>query len=175
MLRYQFTLLGELPNQSADNWLCSLRDVSRKCDFGQDCCTNCEPTHILGQLIAGVADNAVRITLLEQARRCTHSGPSSYHPTHDRNTPTTSKAINLSTPSGKQHTRPENRMHHRAKKFASHQALRGKIVTDRLLADTLAHHSSQCPAFGKTCDHYCGKENHFAVICESEAKPGASS
>jgi hypothetical protein len=66
VLRYQFTLLGQLPNQSADNWLCSLRDVSRKCDFGQDCCANCEPTRILGQLIAGVVDNAVRITLLEQ-------------------------------------------------------------------------------------------------------------
>jgi hypothetical protein len=31
-------------------------------------------------------------------------------------------------------------MHHRAKKFASHQALRGKMVTHRLLADTVAAH-----------------------------------
>ncbi|KZS04174.1 Uncharacterized protein APZ42_032919 [Daphnia magna] len=34
--------------------------------FGQDCCANCEPTRILRQLIAGVADNAVRIKMLEQ-------------------------------------------------------------------------------------------------------------
>ena len=61
--RHQFTLLIQLPNQTADNWLCSLRDVSRKCDFGLDCCALCEPTRILGQLIAGVADNAVRIKL----------------------------------------------------------------------------------------------------------------
>ena len=62
--RHQFALLAQLPNQTADNWLCSLRDISRKCDFGVDCCANCEPTRILGQLIAGVADNAVRIKLL---------------------------------------------------------------------------------------------------------------
>lgn len=36
------------------------------CDFGQDCCANCELPRTLGQLIAGVADNAVRIKLLEQ-------------------------------------------------------------------------------------------------------------
>ncbi|KAI9549418.1 hypothetical protein GHT06_004650 [Daphnia sinensis] len=50
--RHQFAVLYQLPNQTADNWLCSLRDVSRKCDFSQDCCANCEPTRILGQLIA---------------------------------------------------------------------------------------------------------------------------
>lgn len=34
----QFPLCFQLPNQSADNWLCSLRDLRYNCDFGQDCC-----------------------------------------------------------------------------------------------------------------------------------------
>lgn len=59
--RHQFALCSQSPNQSADNWLCILRDLSRKCDFVQDFCANCEPTRILGQLISGVADNTVRI------------------------------------------------------------------------------------------------------------------
>ena len=63
--RHQFAICFQLPNQSADNWLCSLRDISRKCDFGQDCCALCEPTRILGQLISDVAENTVRIKLLE--------------------------------------------------------------------------------------------------------------
>ena len=63
--RHQFALCFQLPNQSADNWLCSLRDLSRKCDFVKDCCALCEPTRILGQVISGVEDNAVRIKLLE--------------------------------------------------------------------------------------------------------------
>jgi hypothetical protein len=63
--RHQFAICFQLPNQSADNWLCSLRDISRKCEFGQDFCALCEPTRILGQLISGVADNTVRIKLLE--------------------------------------------------------------------------------------------------------------
>jgi hypothetical protein len=45
-------------------------------------------------------------------------------------------------------------------------------ATCHYCGDPRRHHSSQCPVFGKTCDH-CGKENHFAAVCESEGKPGA--
>ncbi len=31
----------------------------------------------------------------------------------------------------------------------------------------LWHNTTQCPAFGKKCDN-CGKDNHFASVCEGE-------
>ncbi|KAK3754450.1 hypothetical protein QZH41_009233, partial [Actinostola sp. cb2023] len=30
---------------------------------------------------------------------------------------------------------------------------------------------SECPAYGKTCDH-CGRANHFAAICQAKSQPG---
>ena len=63
--RHQFAICVQLLNQSADNWLCSLRAISRKCDFGENCFALGEPARTLGQLISGVVDNSVRIKLLE--------------------------------------------------------------------------------------------------------------
>ncbi|KAK4006422.1 hypothetical protein OUZ56_011575 [Daphnia magna] len=64
--RHQMALCTQRPNQQADNWLCELRDISRKCNFIGDCCARCEVTRILGQVVTGVADNEVRIKLLGQ-------------------------------------------------------------------------------------------------------------
>ncbi|KAK3731812.1 hypothetical protein QZH41_007627 [Actinostola sp. cb2023] len=30
---------------------------------------------------------------------------------------------------------------------------------------------SECPAYGKTCDH-CGRANHFAAVCQAKSQPG---
>ena len=64
--RNQFSLNLQRPTQSADNWLCELRDLCRKCDFNSDCCGRCESTRILGQVIHGVHNNEVRIKLQEK-------------------------------------------------------------------------------------------------------------
>jgi hypothetical protein len=39
--------------------------MARKCEFATDCCANCEPTRILGQLIFGIESDDVRVKLLE--------------------------------------------------------------------------------------------------------------
>ncbi|KZR98906.1 Uncharacterized protein APZ42_005455, partial [Daphnia magna] len=49
-------------------------DLSRKCDFAGDCCARCEATRILGQIVTGVADNDVRIKLLEKGDTLTLDG-----------------------------------------------------------------------------------------------------
>nr|CAH0109788.1 unnamed protein product [Daphnia galeata] len=76
---HQFATCFQLPNQSADNWLCSLRNISRKCDFGQDCCALCEVTRIFDQLISVVANNTFRINIWNSA---THSLVRPKHPNY---------------------------------------------------------------------------------------------
>jgi hypothetical protein len=53
-------------NESSDNWLCELRELASKCGLSEDCCSNCQPTRILGQIVYGVYDDDVRRKLLEQ-------------------------------------------------------------------------------------------------------------
>jgi hypothetical protein len=53
-------------NESADNWLCELRELASKCGFSEDCCSKCLPTRILGQIVYGVYDYDLRRKLLEQ-------------------------------------------------------------------------------------------------------------
>lgn len=64
--RHGFTMCVQNPNQPGENLLWSLRDLSRKCYFQQDCCAKCEPTRIVGQFVSKVSDNTVCIELLEQ-------------------------------------------------------------------------------------------------------------
>jgi hypothetical protein len=63
--RQQFSAKKQGVQQGVDDWLCELRDLARKCEFATDCCANCEPTRILGQLIFGVGSDNVRVKLLE--------------------------------------------------------------------------------------------------------------
>jgi hypothetical protein len=171
--RHQFALCFQLPNQSADNWLCNLRDISRKCDFGSDCCASCEPTRILGQLISGVADNAVRIKLLElgdaltldQALTILRSAETSR--LQAASLQQSDHAINAirhsAYKSSKSPTRDDKQT-----RFASDNKSRGRTSAPcRYCAGPRRNGTTQCPAFRKICDN-CGKDNHFA--CESEPK-----
>lgn len=69
--RHQFALWSQLQNQSADNCVCSLRDLNRKCDLNQGWCGYCKPTQILGQILSRVEDNTVRIKLIEMGEALT--------------------------------------------------------------------------------------------------------
>lgn len=52
--RKQFSARVQREHETIDDWLCDLRSISSKCEFGADCCAACEPTRILGQLVFGV-------------------------------------------------------------------------------------------------------------------------
>ena len=58
-------------NGPADDWLCDLRDIASKCEFNSDCCSQCEPTRIIGQIIFGVQDDDVRLKFLEKGANLT--------------------------------------------------------------------------------------------------------
>jgi hypothetical protein len=64
--RQQFSSRVQRDQEAIDDWLCDLRSISSKCEFGVDCCANCEPTRILGQLVFGVRSDDDRRKLLEQ-------------------------------------------------------------------------------------------------------------
>ncbi|EFX84581.1 hypothetical protein DAPPUDRAFT_238988 [Daphnia pulex] len=64
--RQQFAMKKQRANESADNWLCELRELASKCEFLKDCCSKCQPTRILGQIVFGVYDDDVRRKLLER-------------------------------------------------------------------------------------------------------------
>ena len=170
-------MLVQLPHQTADNWLCNLRDVSRKCDFGLDCCALCEPTRILGQLIAGVADNAVRIKLLEQGDALTLDQALIILRTSET-TQLQAASLQQGDPSvnaikkSAYKTAQSDTTATKQTRFAptQHRSRGSTSATCRYCGGPRRHNSSQCPAFGKLCNH-CGKENHFAAVCESEAKP----
>ena len=63
--RTEFDSCNRRQNQSIDNWLCKLRDLSQKCEFEIGCCPLCETERQLGRIVNGVTDNDVRIKLLE--------------------------------------------------------------------------------------------------------------
>ncbi|KAI9550593.1 hypothetical protein GHT06_004908 [Daphnia sinensis] len=157
--RHQFAVLYQLPNQTADNWLCSLRDVSRKCDFSQDCCANCEPTRILGQLIAGVADNAVRIKMLEQGDALTLDQALTILRTAEA---TQSQAASLQTAES-----AINAIRRSAYKTGKTEETKEKQLR---FAHGTKPPMEKSATPGKTCDH-CGKSDHFAKVCEGTAKP----
>jgi hypothetical protein len=69
--RQQFALCKQRANEAADNWLCDLRDLARKCEFATDCCANCQPTRILGQVVYGVYDDEIRRKLHEKGATLT--------------------------------------------------------------------------------------------------------
>ncbi|XP_046653821.1 uncharacterized protein LOC124344350 [Daphnia pulicaria] len=171
--RHQFALCFQLPNQSADNWLCSLRDISRKCDFGQDCCARCEPTRILGQLISGVSDNAVRIKLLElgdaltleQALTILRSAETSQ--LQAASLQQNDHAINAIRRSAYKSSKSPTRDNKQTRFAPDTKSNDRTSAPCRYCGGPRRHSTTQCPAFGKSCDN-CGKDNHFASVCESD-------
>jgi hypothetical protein len=57
--RQLFALSKQRANEVADNGLCDLRELAHKCEFTFDCCADCQPTRILGQLVYGVYDDEI--------------------------------------------------------------------------------------------------------------------
>ena len=177
--RHQFALCFQLPNQSADHWLCSFRDLSRKCDFGKDCYARFEPTRILGQLISGIEDNAVCIKLLElgdaitldQALTILRSAESSRAQAAPlQQSDHAINAIRRSTyKSNKLESSDEKQT-----RFSPDTAASSKTTApNRYCGGPKCHSHKDCPAHGKISDK-CGKKNHSAAMCVSDPKPSAA-
>jgi hypothetical protein len=122
--RHQFAICFQLPNQSADNWLCSLCDISRKCETSQ-------------LKAASLQQNDHAINAIRRSAYKSSKSPTC-----------------------------ENKQ----TRFAPDKKSLGRTSAPcRYCGGPRRHGTTQCPAFGKSCDN-CGKDNHFASVCESEPK-----
>jgi len=167
--RQQFAAKKQGVQQAADDWLCELRDLARRCEFATDCCANCEPTRILGQLIFGVESDDVRVKLLEQGatlsldRALTIIRTAEASNKQSKNLKTgDAAAIQGATSSYK-----------RFKQKSSKPPAGGSSSAGATFAgcwncgsETRCKPLTACPAQGKDC-RKCGLLNHYSKVCRN--------
>ena len=59
------------PNEATDDWLCDLREITRKCEFSADCCAKWESSQIPTQIIRGGNQEMLQRKLLEKGESLT--------------------------------------------------------------------------------------------------------
>jgi hypothetical protein len=171
----KFSSRVQRDTESADSWLSDLRDLARKCEFEKDCCTACQNTRILGQVVFGVFDDEVRRKLLElgatltldmaltmlrtaeatrlQASTIKQGGAA---PVHQLKTPA------AKPPMGKPAT--QHRDQHRGRPAARWHPPGTKPYGCWNCGSATRHAKEDCPAFGKECLG-CHKTGHFQAVC----------
>lgn len=180
--RQQFSTKKQEDGQAADDWLCELRDIARKCKFVSDCCANCDPTRILGQVVAGVRDDEARVKLLDKGKDLTLDSALT--------TLRTAEAAGIQATSIKhgdaaaiQATRSA---HQKAKQEKRNRKGDGAPTKSKQTGKTKHANSEGCrncgastrhalmefPAHGQNCNK-CSRLNHFARVCKSQAKKDA--
>ena len=176
--RQKFASHKQRADQSVDDWLCELRDLARKSDFGSDCCAACEPTRILGQVVYGVHDPNVRVELLKQGAALTLDQALTIVRTAEA---TSRQAANITCSDTTPIQQVHRSAHKRGKGFGGPPKSRPPATSDRKPSSHVATpgcfgcgalkrcEPGNCPALGKKCNK-CGKLNHFAPVCKSSAK-----
>ncbi|XP_045025183.1 uncharacterized protein LOC123469907 [Daphnia magna] len=179
--RQQFSAKKQGAQQSADDWLCELRDLARKCEFQTDCCARCEPTRILGQLIFGLESDEVRVKLLEQGVALTLDAALTILRTAEASN---KQSINLKTGDAAA-IQGANSTYRRFKQTSGSPPPRDKTgkppardnkpANDKFTGCGNCGSKSQCkpltacPAQGRKCNK-CGRPNHYAQVCRN-SKP----
>ena len=179
--RQQFALSKQRANEAADNWLCDLRELARKCEFAVDCCANCQPTRILGQLVYGVYDDEIRRKLLERGATLSLdqaidilrvAEAASQQATNLKSGDAAAiQALPKSTyKKGKtQKQNNSNSSHHPARDKPSPSQSKENNKSDGCwnCGGKTRHSRQQCPANGKECNK-CTKIGHFEKVCNSK-------
>lgn len=189
--RQQFASKKQGSQQAADDWLCKLRDLARKCEFATDCCALCEPTRNLGQLISGVYSDEVRVKLLEQGAALTLdqaltilltakvSNTQSKNLKHGEAVAiqgATSSYKKFKQPSSASMPPPRSATPKAAEPPAFSPGTPGNSFTGCWYCGnkTRCKPLSACPAQGKQCGK-CGFPNHFGKMCRSRNRKSSSS
>ena len=175
--RQQFKTCTQRQDLSIDNWLCELRDLSRKYEF-ETCCSRCDAEQILDQFLFGLNDREIQQKLFD-------IGPSL---TLDQATATarTCETSKLAT--------------EQLKTDASVQGIKSKSMYQKqklvkVTTATAAAVKADAPTkpTGATCDkcgleirpggHFCPTKNancrkcdgvgHFKAVCTAKAKVSA--
>jgi hypothetical protein len=175
--RQQFSAKKQGTQQSADDWLCELRDLARKCEFQTDCCARCEPTRILGQLIFGVESDEVRVKLLEQGDTLTLDAALTILRTAEASN---KQSINLKTGDAaaiqgatsnyrrfkQMSDRPPPRETGKQPAGDSELDFDGFTGCWNCGSKSRCRPLTACPAQGRKCNK-CGKPNHYAQVCRT--------
>ena len=179
--RQQLVLKKQIEGQSVDDWLCELRDIARKCEFAGDCCGECEPTRILGQIVHGVFNDDVRVKLLDKGddltlddalkivRSAEAISKQAFNIKHG------SSAAIQGTRSAHQRSKQEKQRQKGGSRRRSGPPKDNRPPASKQSTGcwncgaATRHASTECPAHGQVCSK-CGRQNHFAKVCKSAPK-----
>ena len=169
--RQKFAQCKQRENQAVDDWLCDLRDLARKCNFTEDCCNNCETTRILGQIIAGVYADEVRVDLLKKEKLTLDDALNSARSYEEAN----SQATNIRNGGSSSQVQQVHKSRHKKAKDAkmfdkkTEKNVGGRFTNKPADSRKGGCHrcgssrrceKEKCPAYDKECSK-CGKMNHF--------------
>ena len=174
--RQRFSLTKQAADQSADDWLCELRDLARKCEFATDCCARCEPTRILGQVVAGVFNDEVRVKFLEQGAALTLDQALTILRTAESSAQqsTTLKHGDAAAMQATSSTYKSNKQITHANMYTKPSGRPFSQDKDSRIerrgcwncgATTRCNPIEFCPAQKKECNN-CNRLNHYAKVCK---------
>ena len=150
--------------ESFDDWLISLREIARKCNFGK-CCDRCENLRLLDQIVLGVRDPDIRQKLLAKGADLTLEIASDIcqseeHAYRDRTE--CSQDVMISKLSKSTYKKQKAQ-------FTSKN--NGDVKKGKCKFCNYEHEfkKGKCPATGKKC-RSCDKTGHFESCCTKKDK-----
>ena len=177
--RQHFKSCTQRPSLTIDNWLCELREISRKCEF-ETCCNKCETEQMLDQFLFGLVDKEVQLKLFDIGPGLTLDQAISIARTCEM-----SKLLAEQLQPSSSVLAIRQKSSYKQKKSAQVTAAAAEAVKSDMAApksdsgtDTstkpecsrcgyeLRGGMHNCPAKGQTCNH-CNKIGHFISRCES--------
>ena len=169
-------ICAQRPNLSIDNWLCELRELSRKCEFAS-CCHNCEPERMMERIICGLADHETRVKLMEVGDNLTLDQVISTCRTAEMSKRQAEQLQPGGTVQGIRHKsaykeNKQSRVTAAAAAAATPSTATSGATTCDKCGYELRPGVHNCPARGKACNR-CTKLNHFSSVCKEKGKLGA--
>ncbi|KAI9550284.1 hypothetical protein GHT06_004923 [Daphnia sinensis] len=164
--RQHFALSKQRANEAADNWLCDLRDLARMSEFTTDCCANCQPTRILGQIVYGVYDDEIRRKLREQGATLTLDRAIEILRVAEA---ASKQATNLKTGDAAaiQTLAKSAYKKNKTQRQSSTSSNQDGKSDGCWNCGSRRHPRQQCPANGKECSK-CAEIGHFARVCNAK-------
>ena len=168
--RYVFNTSDQSPNESFDDYLCRLREMSKTCEF--------ETFHnqmIRDRIVIGTKDTHARgrmlrdnkLTLENAIDVCRTSERTTTQLQKLQSSATTSETpqVNFTKSAKKTRKKFSSKTHGKAKEEVKPKPSAPVVVGKcKYCAGKHEKDRDKCPAFGQTCSK-CKKKNHFSIAC----------
>lgn len=170
--RYIFNRREQVAQESVEEYVTALRDLSRSCNF----CDCLHESLIRDRLVLGIKDQGTRKLLLQkkkltlaQAVEICRSAEATTRQLRDIGEDPT---IHAMRPTKFRQERKSSKMNNKASGASSKvtdtsKQVKDKTVLCKFCGRTHAMSRGECPAYGKTCN-VCKKRNHFANCCNKK-------